>query len=72
MPWAALTLLLLYPLALGPLNWLYVHSDDSDSKLLIHRVVRVVYFPVDCLTDHSKTAYNVVDWYVSLWMPPRR
>ena len=62
--WALLAVFVLYPLSVGPVNWLYQHSD-KDTR--IYRAARVVHAPIDYLTNHSKTAYDVVSWYVSFW-----
>jgi hypothetical protein len=60
-------LLMLYPLALGPINLAYRSTNDPRARTFIHDAVRVVYWPVDRLTDRSRTAYDVVGWYVDLW-----
>jgi hypothetical protein len=65
--WAVLALFALYPLALGPINLAYRRTNDPDAKTRIHHSVRVVYWPIDRLTERSKTAYDVVAWYVDLW-----
>ena len=69
--WALVALVVLYPLSVGPVNWLYQHSE-GEWPHRIHRAARLVYFPIDYLTDHSQTAFDIVAWYVSFWSRPRR
>lgn len=64
-------LLALYLLALGPINLAYRSTDNPRMKVFIYHAVRIVYWPIDSLTDNSKTAFRIVDWYTDLWLPAR-
>jgi|HubBroStandDraft_6_1064221.scaffolds.fasta_scaffold1408180_2 hypothetical protein len=66
--WAALiTLLVLYPLSLGPAFRLVWTSQDDPANL---RVFKVVYRPISWARMHSETVTNLTDWYMSFCMPP--
>ncbi|HEV8066870.1 MAG TPA: hypothetical protein VGP76_03970 [Planctomycetaceae bacterium] len=56
--WALLSLLVLYPLSMGPVCWFAPESSDE--------IVEKVYAPIDWIRSRSETVDNAVVWYTRL------
>jgi hypothetical protein len=58
--WITITLLLGYPLSVGPVAKYYGHNQPP-------RAVTVFYAPLESLYHKSSTAHSIIDWYLHLW-----
>jgi hypothetical protein len=57
--WAALAVLLAYPLSIGPVARFY----GKNAPL----AVRMFYAPLGLARDRSQTVKQALDWYADLW-----
>jgi hypothetical protein len=57
----------LYVLAFGPAEWLFVHGYLNPHEPP-GRLVLTIYRPLVLLIDACPPAKHVVVWYVSLWV----
>jgi hypothetical protein len=57
--WAALAVLLAYPLSIGPVARFY----GKNAPL----AVRMFYAPLGLARDRSQTVKEALDWYADLW-----
>jgi hypothetical protein len=62
-------LLVVYVLAIGPINWLIAKSYLNGTT---HDIVGRAYSPLSFLAEKSPTLELLVDLYVNLWVPEER
>ena len=61
--WAALALLLAYPLSLGPVAKVY----DRTPYASVPSLVKALYAPLKIAYDRNKGVKTALDWYIGLW-----
>jgi len=62
---AAVGLLALYVLSLGPVAWLVDHGYISTATY--QALVQVVYLPLTWVVGSSRWAQEFLEWYISFW-----
>ena len=62
---ALAVMLLLYPLSIGPLSWLYENGYLSESTGLF--LGRTVYAPLSWLIGSNNWCLELYMWYLSFW-----
>ncbi|HET6323109.1 MAG TPA: hypothetical protein VFG04_00300 [Planctomycetaceae bacterium] len=60
--WAALVILILYPLSVGPVCWLIVVTGAD--------WLGVVYWPLDWAANACQPVEQLLTWYQRLWHLP--
>lgn len=66
--WALLTLLVCYPAAIGPLQWLVWNTEIP----WLGETVQVMYWPVFMICQKSELARRMVESYIGLWVDWRQ
>jgi hypothetical protein len=62
--WAAIALLALYPLSMGPAAWITFHSGNPT----VAWIYNAAYLPLLRSCALSDPCWNALDWYLSLWV----
>jgi hypothetical protein len=69
--WAAIALLTLYPMLLGPAMWLMYRMEDGQSKATTYRTIRQAYTPLRWAAERSEIVRYAVRWYIQIGVPSR-
>ncbi len=67
-PALAFSLLIVYPLSIGPMWVLKVRTSGHEPGRL-GTFINTFYAPLAFLTDRSETVHASMDWYYRLWVP---
>jgi hypothetical protein len=63
--WAALALLMLYPLSVGPAWWACSHLESG----WVMEAYDAIYAPLQWVSERNDTFGGMVIWYVGWWTP---
>jgi hypothetical protein len=61
----AVVVLVVYPLGIGPIEWLFRHHLLGES---VRQVLLIVYLPIIWAHEHGPGVIRrVLDWYMGFW-----